>query len=143
MKNNKQAPFTAKQKRLLSANKYLYEIHKGLLNKPTKQEMIVMEMLNSMGVKFIFQHRIDCVEKTFFVDFYIPKPYRVIIEVDGYRHFTKHGKKKDKARSKLIARDRPGVEIMRFSNGFVDKHREGLEYMLAERFLNDRPFGVK
>lgn len=57
----------------------------GLKSKPTKAEKILQKWFNENGVHHVFQkgfllpfHRI--------VDFYIPRPHYLIIEVDGGVH---------------------------------------------------------
>lgn len=68
-------------------------------------------------------------------DFYL-KQFHVVIEIDGFQHFTKEGKEKDRIRSKEL-REIYGVRyIHRFSNGFVLRHGEIIVQSLSRRYVN-------
>lgn len=84
--------------------------------KATKAELAVMAFFYSTGIEHIFQKVFFLQDESHFriVDFYIPKPFRTVVEVDGdYHEFTgKYDSYKDK---ELLARHKK-MRIIRISN---------------------------
>lgn len=85
---------------------------KVLRNRPTRSEKDIQRLLNELGVKYIFQkgfvkpfHRI--------VDFYLPRPHRIIIEVDGKIHDSLVWKDNSKDSKFKIYR---GMKTLRIKN---------------------------
>lgn len=66
--------------------------------KATKHELRVKDLLSQRGTYYIFQKGFVKGGVCYIADFYIPKPWRLVIEVDGPSHFTEAGLEKDRIR---------------------------------------------
>lgn len=85
-----------------------------LIREATKEEKLFCEFLSNHKVDYRFQYPYYIKDHFYIMDFYIPR-LRLDIELDGYYHFTKKGKKHDKNRDNEI-KDQ-GMKILRIING--------------------------
>jgi len=98
----------------LPYNKKLIPLAKELRSKMTPQEKrLWYECLSTYPVRFQRQKAIG----NYIVDFYCHKA-KVIIEVDGYHHYTQDGIKYDNERS--AAFNSVGLHVIRLSNSQID-----------------------
>jgi very-short-patch-repair endonuclease len=90
-----------------------------LIDKATKSELIFKKKLKQLNIKFLFQKGFIQGDNFCIVDFYLPKPYRTCIEIDGGYHNTTKQQYRDKYRDKYrdiyLTKDR-GFKIIRFTN---------------------------
>ncbi len=77
--------------------------------------------------KYDFKFRRQKVLDGFIADFYCPKA-RLAIELDGSQHYSDYGKNYDQWRSGII--ERKGIRVLRFSNGDIHKHFDGVCMMI-------------
>ena len=59
----------------------------------------------------------------YIVDFYCDSA-KLVIEIDGYQHFTEKGKAEDKIRDEYM--NSLGIEVLRFSNNDIRKKFKGV-----------------
>lgn len=85
-----------------------------LLQKSTKYESDMCNILKTIGIEYIRQYPIRTGKKVYFADIYVPKS-RLIIEMDGAYHFTREQHRLDNNRSSNIRRK--GYHVIRFANG--------------------------
>jgi very-short-patch-repair endonuclease len=57
----------------------------------TKAELIVAEVLTKLGMRYIEQKGFMTANSFVIADFYLPKPHKVVIEVDGEYHLNQKG----------------------------------------------------
>ncbi len=57
-----------------------------LIKNPTKAELIFKARLDSFGIRYLFQKGFIQGNYHCIVDFYLPKPHRLCIEIDGGYH---------------------------------------------------------
>ena len=74
--------------------KTLFKRLKKLRDNATKSELIFKEILDSLKIKYIFQKGFISGDAYVIVDFYLPKPYKICIEIDGKYHDKQKGKDK-------------------------------------------------
>ena len=77
------------------------------------------DFLRNCPVRFQRQKTID----SFIVDFYCASA-KLVIEIDGFQHYTEQGKEYDTNRTAVISTY--GVCILRFSNMEIDKQFQGV-----------------
>ena len=89
--------------------KTLFKRQLDLRNNPTPAEFEFKKILDKHGIKYIFQ---KAFLKDYYciVDFYLPKPYGICIEIDGSIHDTIRQRTKDYWRDKYLA-SRGGVRV--------------------------------
>ncbi len=75
---------------------------KILREKATDEELLFKDYLDLVGIKYIFQKGFIANNFHCIVDFYLPKPYKVCIEVDGGYHDNKMQIIKDKRRDEYL-----------------------------------------
>ena len=100
----------------LPYNKKIIPFAKELRNNATKQENhLWYDFLRTYPIRFQRQKTID----SYIADFYCHKA-KLIIELDGFQHYTEEGMEYDAIRTEILA----GYEItvLRFSNYEIDKH---------------------
>lgn len=66
--------------------KTLFERLKKLKSNPTKSELIFSQILEKNNIKFIFQKGFIQGDNYCIADFYIPYPFKTVIEIDGDYH---------------------------------------------------------
>lgn len=99
--------------------KTLFSRQRQLRIKPTKYELIFKNFLIEIGVDFIFQKAFIAKDYYCIVDFYIPKPYKIVIEIDGEYHNNNSQILKDKKRDDYLTRVR-GFSVIRIKNQDVN-----------------------
>jgi len=99
-------------------NKYLKELRQ----KQTRAEKIMQDILDEIGIRYIFQKGFIGKKFHCIVDFYIPSPRKMCIEVDGGYHFTEEQIKKDKFREYYLTEIRK-FKMFRVKNEELFKHR--------------------
>lgn len=98
----------------LEYNKNLIPFAKSLRKNATPQENhLWYDFLRSYTPRFQRQKTIG----QFIADFYCEKA-KLVIELDGSRHFTPEGMTYDEARTAAI--ETVGVEVLRFTNRDID-----------------------
>ena len=88
------------------------------------------DFLRYYPVKIYKQRIID----NFIADFYCHSA-RLVIELDGSQHYTKHGKAHDKVRTEIL--EKYGLYVMRFSNKEIDNNFEGV-CRVIDKVINER-----
>lgn len=86
---------------------------------PTASELRVKSLLESSGVRFMFQKGFCNNCSHFIVDFYFPKPRRLCLEIDGPIHNTKSQRDYDLVRD-LFLRNERGLRVIRLLNREAD-----------------------
>lgn len=81
---------------------------------PTPSEVHVMGLLDALGERYIFEKGFFTENRFFMADFYLPKPRRICIELDGAIHDDRMGY--DFARDCYIMRTRNIKKILRIKN---------------------------
>lgn len=85
----------------------------NLVSHATKEERMLIEYLDSWNAEYQFQYPLYVKNKLYIVDFYLPK-IKVAIEVDGFHHYTKEGKEKDRIRDNNLRSE--GINTLRITN---------------------------
>ena len=84
----------------------------------------------------LFLKTLDCTVKRqkiiewYIADFYIPKT-KLVIELDGSRHYTDDGREYDEQRNELM--ESLGLEVIRFSNNDVNNHFDSVCEKLRQK----------
>lgn len=58
----------------------------SLKNRPTLSEIFFRRKLDSLKIKYIFQKGFIAGDNYCIVDFYLPKPYKICVEINGGYH---------------------------------------------------------
>lgn len=86
---------------------------KTLLDNQTNSELIFASILKKYYLKYIPQKGFISGKGKYIVDFYLPKPYKVCIEIDGASH---RGREEyDRRRTAYLSSDRR-FRVIRFTN---------------------------
>lgn len=94
---------------------------------PTPSELKFRELLKENGIKHIFQKGFCSKGRTCIVDFYLPKPMKCCIELDGGYHFTPEQKYKDHLRNTYLTQTRH-FKLIRAENEIaITKFKEIME----------------
>lgn len=93
----------------------LFERVKSLRANATESELIFADRLEKAGIKYIFQKGFIVGDCYCIADFYLPKPYKTVIEIDGDYHFSPQQIAKDKWRDSYLIKDR-GFKVVRIKN---------------------------
>lgn len=99
--------------------KLLFKYSQQLRKNPTEAELKFKSRLDSLGIKYIFQKCFIQGNNFCIVDFYLPKPYKICIEIDGEYHETVEQKRKDYYRDKYLTEERR-FKVIRIKNSEVD-----------------------
>jgi very-short-patch-repair endonuclease len=86
-----------------------------LIKNATKEELIFSKLLDDLKIRYIFQKGFIKGDYFCIVDFYLPKPYKICIEIDGLYHLTEKQILKDKNKDNYLINYR-GFKVIRFSN---------------------------
>lgn len=89
-----------------------------LKDKATPSELDFKNKLEAAGINYIFQKGFIQGNNFCIVDFYLPKPYKICIEIDGEYHNTPEQVHKDKYRTQYL--QERGFKILRFTNKEVN-----------------------
>jgi very-short-patch-repair endonuclease len=92
----------------------------GMRKRPTGSELRVKSLLESMGIRFMFQKGFCNHHTHFIVDFYFPRPRRLCLEIDGPIHDTKSQHDYDLVRDTFLRNER-GVRVIRLLNCEADR----------------------
>lgn len=99
--------------------KTLFKRQSDLRSKPTESELIFKKRLEENNIKFIFQKCFIGQDYYCIVYFYLPKPFKVCIEIDGGYHNEPKQKAKDYYRTKYLT-DKRGFKVIRIKNEDVE-----------------------
>ena len=88
-----------------------------LLKTPTESEVIFKNRLDSLNINYIFQKGFIKGDYHCIVDFYLPKPKKICIEIDGSIHDTLEQKKKDSQKDSYL--NSRGFKVIRIKNSDV------------------------
>ena len=86
---------------------------KSLTENATESEMLFRNRLDDLGVSYEFQWAIESKTSYYIADFFIPRS-KTIIEIDGYYHYTKIGKKRDVLRDAFLKKH--GYRVIHIPN---------------------------
>lgn len=92
----------------------------------TPSEKHVMELLEELGERYIFEKAVFATHSFFLIDFYLPRPRKLCLEIDGLYH--KDQVWYDNQRDKFLCEDRK-MKVLRITNEVADK-------MTASELLN-------
>jgi very-short-patch-repair endonuclease len=81
----------------------------------TPSEKKVFELLTKIGIDFFFQKGFISKGGFCIVDFYLPRPYRICIEIDGGYHNTEKQQRRDYCRENYLSGKRK-LKILRIKN---------------------------
>jgi very-short-patch-repair endonuclease len=99
--------FKEKQKTLFSRKAFLIE-------KATESELLFKKRLDENNIKYIFQKAFIKGNNYVIVDFYLPKPNKICIEIDGLYHERQEQKVRDYNKDKYL--ESRGFSIIRIKN---------------------------
>ena len=117
------------KKEPLNKNYKLLNIARILRRNMTRQEKhLWYDFLQHYPIKIYKQRTID----DFIADFYCHSA-RLVIELDGSQHYTKHGKSYDEARTEIL--ERYEICVLRFSNNDIDKNFDGVCKMIDKKII--------
>ncbi len=91
-----------------------------------------LQGLKLAGMKFRRQHSIG----NYVVDFYCPKS-KLVIELDGEKHFNSMASDYDLRRSESL--NRHGIRVIRFENRAVFENAEGVLHAIKEHLTTTTP----
>jgi len=107
-----------------------------LIKKATPYELLFKEKLDAAGIKYIFQKGFIIGNNFCIADFYLPNPYRLVIEIDGEYHNENNQKKRDLNKNKYY-RDR-GLRIKRIKN--EDVLNFNVKFLIKECDAKYKPY---
>jgi very-short-patch-repair endonuclease len=120
-------------KRFLDYNKHLKQQARDLRKNMTKAEIkLWKEFLVAFSYKCYRQKIID----NFIVDFYCPK-LKLVIELDGAKHFTDEGIAYDEERTNIL--NGYGLFVLRFSNDVVMNNFEYVKQKISNFETQNHP----
>ena len=86
----------------------------------TRQELKVRAMLDTLKRRYKFQKGFVAGGVMYIADFYLPKPWKMVIEIDGSSHLSKVQQQKDQARDRYF-KQRRHMRVLRMTNAEVDR----------------------
>lgn len=105
--------------------KYKYQ----LLKNQTEAEKEFAKIMTRLNIRVMAQKGFYSGNGAYIVDFYIPKPYKICIEIDGNSHEGKEDY--DLRRTNYLTQERP-FRVVRFSNEEV--------FLLSDDEIQERIF---
>jgi very-short-patch-repair endonuclease len=94
---------------------------KRLIENATPSELIFKKRLDDLGIKYIFQKGFIAGKNFCIVDFYLPKPYKLAIEIDGDSHNLPGQIKRDSNKEwYLSSRKIKTIHVKNFDVKYVD-----------------------
>ena len=81
----------------------------------TTAELIFKDKLDQLEIRYLFQKGFIKGKNFCIVDFYLPKPYKICIEVDGGYHNEPEQIIRDNNRTFYLEKQR-GMKVIRFTN---------------------------
>ena len=110
----------------LDYNKKNIALSKNLRKNATPQENhLWYDFLSKYEVRFQRQKAID----SFIADFYCHKA-RLVIEIDGFQHYTNEGKLHDAARTQIL--EQYGISVLRFADSDIEQRFEGVCHLISK-----------
>ena len=110
----------------ITKNNELLENAKCLRRNMTRQEKhLWYDFLRHYPVKIYKQRIID----NFIADFYCHKA-RLVIEIDGFQHYTNEGKLHDAARTQIL--EQYGISVLRFADSDIEQRFEGGCHLISK-----------
>lgn len=91
---------------------------KELKKKATNSELIFKKRLENLNIKYMFQKGFIVGNGFYIADFYLPKPYKTIIEIDGEYHLSEKQIEYDKRRDLYFKNRR--IKTIRIKNEDVE-----------------------
>lgn len=86
-----------------------------LKKNPTKSEVVFKEKLDKLKIRYMFQKGFCKGDFSCIVDFYLPKPFKICIEIDGGYHLDEKQKWRDHFKNKYLKETR-GFKVLRLTN---------------------------
>lgn len=86
-----------------------------LISNATKSELILKLKLDKLKYKYLFQKGFWKGDFSCIVDFYLPKPYKICIEVDGNIHLNNTQKYRDNFKNDYLINKRR-FKVLRITN---------------------------
>ena len=86
-----------------------------LLNKQTESEKVFQKKLEHLKIPFIAQKGFIAGDNFCIVDFYLPKPFKLCIEIDGAYHNTERQQWRDANKNFYLEKQRK-FRVLRLSN---------------------------
>lgn len=93
---------TIKREKFAEIQRAASKLKKQLRQKPTKHEKKVFSILKVLYPRTVFQKSFLKGGVIYIVDFFIPFPYGIVLELDGNHHFKGEQKRKDIIRDKYM-----------------------------------------
>jgi very-short-patch-repair endonuclease len=84
----------------------------------TPSEQHVMDLLTELGERFIFEKAVFATHTFFLIDFYLPKPRKLCIEIDGPYHAKQVWY--DRQRDEFLTKERK-MKVLRITNERADR----------------------
>lgn len=94
------------------------QYRRELKERITAQEYKVMSLLEKHNIRFMFQKGFIAGDNFVIADFYLPRPLKLVIEIDGYYHETEKQKKRDKNKDWYYSQRR--FKVLRIKNEQID-----------------------
>jgi very-short-patch-repair endonuclease len=91
-----------------------FKYRSDLITNPTASELLFKRRLDELGINYLFQKGFIKGDFHCIVDFYLPKPLKICIEIDGSVHDTDQQKKRDFRKDEYL-RSR-GFKVIRIKN---------------------------
>ena len=85
-----------------------------LIDNSTQSEITFKNKLDKLNIKYCYQKGFIAGDNFCIVDFYLPKPYKLCIEIDGGYHNTPIQIRRDKSRTKYLINR--GFKVLRLTN---------------------------
>jgi very-short-patch-repair endonuclease len=105
---------------LFSEKQSLLSIRKiRLKNQATPSELIFKKRLDELDIYYQFQKGFIAGDNFVIADFYLPKPYRLVIEIDGSIHNLPKVQRRDYWKDKYYQSRK--FKVLRISNDEVSK----------------------
>ena len=102
----------------------------------TPHERSVRKLLDQAGYRYQFQKGFLSGGVMYIADFYLPRPYQLVIEVDGGYHETIDQRKKDADRDRYF--HSRGFKVLRIKNQHVDTMTSQQLSVAIEVFSNNQ-----
>jgi very-short-patch-repair endonuclease len=99
-------------KRIKLQQPYLFKYQRLLRDNKTRYELLFEKILINNNIKFIAQKGFFNNDSFYLVDYYLPRPYKTVIEIDGEYHDNRV--KKDIERDKFFINK--GFRVIRILN---------------------------
>ena len=98
----------------------------NLLKNQTNSELFFQGILDGFAIKYLPQKGFIAGSGFYIVDFYLPKPFKICIEIDGEIHNTVQCKGKDMRKDAYLTKERE-FKVVRIKNKdvkFLPKTKE-------------------